>query len=174
MTPAGHLAGGYLVATALTALVPETRPFSQWLIAATMLGSVFPDIDLVYHLWKQQSIRMEYGAIYHRAYPTHAPVLYAAAAGVALSPLSPLYVGIWAPFAFFIGVLIHFVQDSFGAGPGIRWLWPWRKKFLRAPTVYRSDGSFKRNVFMRPNQYLRHWLCWIEAALVVVAIFIGR
>ncbi len=175
MTPAGHLAGGYLAGTALTALIPEAKPLAPWMIAAAMTGSVFPDIDLLYFLVRKRRIVLDASAAYHRTYPTHAPSVY----GVAALALAPTLgaagaATILVAAAFLIGIATHFVQDSFGVGPGIRWLWPFRKRFLRAPTAYRRDGSFKKNIFMRPSQYVRHWLCWVEAALVVVAIFIGR
>ncbi|MBI3305055.1 metal-dependent hydrolase [Candidatus Parcubacteria bacterium] len=174
MTPAGHLAGGYLVGTAIAQLIPEARPFSSLVIGAAMAGSVFPDIDLIYHLFiKQRRPRIEYNSIYHRAYPTHAPSIYgvgflALLPRLATEQTSTLIVAL----AFFAGILLHFLQDSFGVGPGIRWLWPLKRRYMRAPNAYRADGSFRKNVFIRPTKYIYHWLCWTEATLVAIAVFV--
>lgn len=103
-------------------------------MAAAMLGSVVPDLDMVYFHF------VDGGRTHHHAYVTHWPLFWAAVGLVALSVAKwrdPRYL---APVgAFFAAAMIHMILDSV-ASP-IMWLMPFDRRALElvtVPAMYRN------------------------------------
>lgn len=122
------------------------------LLIATMIGSVAPDIDMLwFHL-------ADGGRVHHHEYLTHKPVLWLSVLIAGLLLRKPTVV------AFGIGAMVHMVLDSFlGA---ITWLWP--LSHASAPLVV-VPASYDNWVL----SFLFHWSFLVEIALVIAALIVA-
>lgn len=123
-----HLPAGYLT----TALVPRAWR-TRAVTAAALVGSVLPDVDLLYFYLPT---RLGGGGQRepHHAYWSHTPVWWIAIAAVVLGGILIFVRGsarrkhaLVVAGVLFANVLLHHVLDTpVGA---IRWLWPLREAY---------------------------------------------
>lgn len=100
----GHLPGGYLAARALW------RKGQKHLIIATLIGSVLPDIDMLWFYF------VDHGSTHHHTYITHRPAVWAAIALIGLALRKPVITAVG------LGGLVHMALDSIVGA--IAWGWP--------------------------------------------------
>ena len=152
----GHLPAGYLLGRAFSRLrfVEDVRP--RDLVAASMLGSVFPDLDMIYfHL-------VDHGRTHHHLYWTHLPSIWIALssailfAGAVASRLRPPP----AFWFFMLGVMSHLVLDSVIGD--IYWAIPFNYEPFSMVTVQARHSSWYFN-------FILHWVFVLELALAVFA-----
>ncbi|MCR9213658.1 MAG: metal-dependent hydrolase [Proteobacteria bacterium] len=150
-----HLPSGYISAH----LSRQYRQVgTKTVVAATLIGAIFPDIDMVYfYLIDNQQTN-------HREYLTHWPLLYIALFVIAIS----LYVSNQAkPFLFLvwfsIAATIHMVLDSI-AGP-MMWLAPfsdWKLQLIEVPAT-QSHWILS---------FLFHWTFLLELSICALALLL--
>lgn len=96
--------------------------FSDFEIFIILLSAWLPDFDYIYALYQMKKHPEKYRS--HHQFMTHAPLLYIPL--VLLIIFFNWHIG----FLFLYGLLTHFVMDSLIAPDGIRWLYPFSKKFF--------------------------------------------
>ncbi len=139
----GQLPGGYLAARALWERNQRT------LIIATMIGSVLPDIDMLwFHL-------VDHGSVHHHTYLTHRPALWACIALLGLVLRKRII------FALGLGGLVHMVLDSIVGA--IAWGWPLSNAAQPLVTVPATHANWIMS-------FLTHWTFLVEIGLTLTAI----
>lgn len=94
-------------------------PLTPWLVVFGIASALLPDIDIGTLLW---------GKWKHRTV-THFPLAYVLPAMLVYVLAGPVYGTLFA-----LGVLAHFIHDTFGIGWGIAWGYPFStRKFLFFP-----------------------------------------
>lgn len=150
-----HLPAGYILGT----FARNRWPGRSGIMAASMLGSVVPDLDMVYFHF------VDGGRTHHHAYITHWPLFWAGVGLVALSVAKwrdPRYL---APVgAFFAAAMIHMILDSV-ASP-IMWLMPFDRRALELVTV----PAMYRNWVM---SFMLHWTFALELLICAWALALG-
>ena len=145
-----HLPSGYLLARA-------TRAKGQ-AFAAALLGSVAPDIDMIwFHL-------IDHGAIHHHKYWVHAPGFWAMIALVALPLIRTLKPDLMGPALIFLAAItIHLILDSLGGG--IMWLWPHSTHLYELVTVPATQSHWIWS-------FVLHWTFLAELVITATAAFL--
>jgi inner membrane protein len=140
-----HLPAGYILARA-------THHPRGPLLWAALIGSVFPDIDMLwFHL-------VDHGAIHHHRYWLHAPAFWLAIAAVAMIVLPSPKRALAAMFT--ASVLIHLVVDTLAGG--IMWLWPLSTHLFTLTTVPATQSHWVLS-------FMLHWTFLAELLLIAVA-----
>lgn len=151
-----HLPSGYLVGAALRRLWPA----APGVMAAALIGSVLPDVDVAYFLV------IDGGRRHHHDYLTHWPLFWLASGAVAL-PLIRAFRRKWFPAAaaFFVGVMVHMALDTV-ASP-IKWLAPFSDA---ATELVRVPGNYSHWLI----SFVLHWTFLLELAVCGLAWFVWR
>jgi len=175
----GHLAGGYLITSALLGIFQPGFSHGQinaLLIIGTLAGEL-PDVDTVFpvisHLLNRKPRKES-----HREHITHAPLFWLAISVVVV------IVGLFASSAFirWIGVLVlagtwtHFLLDSIEWG--IWWLWPFSSKrfFMRNAKddhLYSSPSGTLSNYWeFTSGPYLKTATFYFELLVTAAALVV--
>ncbi|TIP87339.1 MAG: metal-dependent hydrolase [Mesorhizobium sp.] len=150
-----HLPAGYILGT----FARSRWPGRSGIMAAAILGSVFPDIDMLYFHF------VDGRQTHHHAYITHWPLFWAAAGLVALSVAEWRDQRYLAPVgAFFAAAMMHMILDSV-ASP-IMWLMPFDRHALELVTV----PAMYRNWVM---SFMLHWTFALELLICAWALALG-
>lgn len=114
-----HFSYPFLLALLVAMLIGHSFTLVEVLII--LWASVLPDVDFIIGMWHE--FRHPEDRKSHHGYITHAPLVYV--------PFLLILGWYQAKLALFIGygLLTHFIMDSLVAGDGIRWLYPFKKKF---------------------------------------------
>jgi inner membrane protein len=156
-----HLPAGYLSSRLIERRIPLAGA-----APALWLGSVFPDVDL---LWFYV---VDKGAVHHHAYVTHLPavwlslvVLIALIAAVSGRRAQSGRAGrtLTVAAAFVSGALLHCVLDTFVGD--VRWLWPWSSEAFSLFTV---PARYEWWVL----SFLLHWTFAVEVVLCALAAIV--
>jgi membrane-bound metal-dependent hydrolase YbcI (DUF457 family) len=179
----GHLAGGYLTATALLAVFHPDLSMAQTnalLVIGTLAGEL-PDIDLFFFNIRHRRDRNEPRHIQdtdnHRNYITHVPFFWFIVSATIsfVGFISSTFIE-WIGFILLAGTLSHFILDS--VEYGIRWFAPWsNKRFaiqLQVPEKTTDDrpGSIKQYFHFLIHTYWKMKTFWLEIIVTIVAICI--
>src|SRR5687767_1259299 len=179
MLPPGHIAAGYLAATALLQIAqPDFNPHQINLLVG--LGAFFgfaPDLDVFVAFARAKRFTVPDQSHNHRYFWSHSPLPW-------LIPSLAIYFLAADPFLKYAGLMIwagswsHFVLDS--GSFGIMWLWPLSKKhFALGQPEYDlmgTDGSAK--FFSYWIIFLRNWFkvyklsLSLELNLIVAALIV--
>jgi len=150
-----HLPSGYI----LGASMRKHWLGRQGIVAAAMVGSVIPDIDMLYFHF------VDGGRTHHHSYITHWPPFWAAT-----GLLSLLFVG-WrarsylaATSAFFAGAMLHMVLDTL-ASP-ILWLMPFDRQAFELVTVPASYSNWILS-------FVLHWTFALELLICGWALWLA-
>jgi membrane-bound metal-dependent hydrolase YbcI (DUF457 family) len=148
MLPPGHIAVGYLAATAYESIFHPAISISQsknllWIGASS---GFIPDIDMFFAFLKVGAWRIDEKKADHRSYLTHRPILWL------LLVLIIFFVGksIYSVYiqsiaiVIFLGTYSHFILDSLDSGTGIKWLWPFSDKLY---TIKNNDIAVENKNF---------------------------
>jgi len=171
----GHLAGGYLAATALIAVFHPDLSTSQincLLIIGTLAGEL-PDIDLIFfNLAHRKNQNIES----HRNYLTHMPLFWIlismiiVSVGFIFNSVFIEYLG-WITLA---GTWSHLILDSIEYG--ISWLAPISKKnFAIKKNIHKEDiiyrqGSLLQHFHFITTTYWKTTTIWIEILVSITAL----
>lgn len=174
----GHLAGGYLAASAFMALAhPALTPAQiQGLLVFGALAGDLPDIDLFW-FWLAHRRNGPAAAESHRDYATHTPIFWLAISAVITS------IGWLSGSAFTecVGVLVligswaHLLLDSIEYG--VVWLWPFShtrfalKKSIPSEHETARPGTIRYYIQFITESYWKTWTIWAETALVIIALY---
>lgn len=154
MLPPGHIAAGYLVTKVFLGITkPELNTTqTDQLLLWGMFFAFAPDLDMFYAFWKEKSFKHTGKSFNHRQFISHIPLVWLIAGFIVV---------IFAKNQFiqYFGLIIwlsswsHFVLDS--ESLGIRWLYPFSKKFyaLKNPGVCDVNNA---------NGFFHHWFNLIK------------
>ncbi|MFT5631565.1 MAG: inner membrane protein [Gammaproteobacteria bacterium] len=142
----GHLPGGYLVARTLWRDTPRA------IMVAALIGSVLPDIDLLWFYFVDQR------AVHHHEYITHRPAVWAALAAIGTVFHKPI------TLALGVGGLVHMALDSIAGA--IAWGWPFSDVSRPLVVVPATHDHWV-------NSFLNHWTFQVEIALTLLALFVA-
>lgn len=151
-----HLPAGYMVSRALLQCCPVANP--KWVLAAGMLGGVWPDIDLLYLYLLDTTPQ------HHHTYWTHLPVAWlgmALLAWIASRERGPAF---RLPLAaFLLGWASHLLLDSVTGD--IWWLYP----LIDLPYSLAHVEAIYQPWWMN---FLLHWSMAIELAIITIALWV--
>ena len=150
-----HLPAGYIAAHLLSSRSPAFAQATR--VRALLLGSVFPDLDMLYFYF------VDRGRHLHHHYWTHLPLFWLAV--IAFTYIVAQLVGrrgaasvaVW----FGAGVLTHLLLDTpFG---GILWLAPFSDQALVLVAVPATRSWWVWS-------FVLHWSFLVEIAICIVAL----
>ena len=148
----GHLPAGYLLGRAFSRLRLVADLRARDLVGASMLGSIFPDLDMIYfHL-------IDHGQTHHHLYWTHLPTIWIALSSAILFA-GTIASKLRAPPAFWffmLGVMSHLVLDSLIGD--IYWAIPFSYEPFSMFTVQARRSPWYFN-------FILHWVFVLELAL---------
>lgn len=139
----GHLPAGYLAAHGAKVLGASHAMF-----VGILLGSVAPDLDMLWFHF------VDHESTHHHHYITHRPIIWASVLllGLMLKQASILGVG--------IGGLLHVALDSI-AGQ-IAWLWPFSSHLTTLVEVQPTHSHWILS-------FLAHWTFKVEIGIAILA-----
>ncbi len=152
-----HLPAGYL--SALAARRSGLR--RRGAMAACLVGSLFPDIDLIY------CYLVDGGRVHHHLYATHFPALWLALLLLSLAACAVARWRAWAVAAalFCASCLLHLVLDMLVGDVPL--LAPWDMRFFAFATVEARYSPWWLN-------FVLHWSMLVELALIAAALVAWR
>ncbi len=147
-----HLPAGYVTARASGV----TKGPLLW---AALIGSVFPDFDMIWFLF------VDHGAIHHHKYWVHAPGFWLILAALILPWLGKPARN--AGLIFLAAVLVHIVLDTHAGG--IMWFWPLSDHLYTLIIVPATQANWVLS-------FILHWTFIIELAVIAIAavLFFNR
>ncbi|WP_192179914.1 metal-dependent hydrolase [Mesorhizobium amorphae] len=151
-----HLPSGYI----LGRFAPKSWRETPCFMTAAMIGSVIPDIDMLYfHL-------VDGGRTHHHAYITHWPLFWLASGIVALSVIRLLgWPHLVSVAVFFAGAMLHMVLDTV-ASP-IMWLMPFDRHAFELVTVPATYGNWVASFVLHRTFLLEILICAWALSLVL-------
>jgi hypothetical protein len=173
MLPPGHLASGYLVAKALLKVVPYhlTQAQQNTTVQLGMLAAVVPDVDMFYAFAKVKGITFKDNSTNHRAFVTHAPIIWLAASATWFALAPDPYQKTLA-IMLLVGTWTHFLLDSIDYG--IMWLWPFSAKVYSIVNSRRTFTGTSSNPFRFWWEFLKFYSTtptfYVETALIIIAL----
>jgi inner membrane protein len=142
-----HLPSGYVLGRLLPSRIPYLMP-------AALIGSVFPDLDMIwFHLIDDR-------AFHHHRYWVHIPAFWAAVAHVAL-PLAWWLDWLRTALVFFAAILMHLILDTIGGG--VMWAAPFSDHLHELVTVPATYDHWVTN-------FVLHWTFLAELAIWIAAL----
>jgi inner membrane protein len=180
----GHLAGGYIVTTAILKFIPGTEQFSNNEIALLyiigILSGEIPDIDLLF-FYLSKKINKNSKKTTHREFYTHLPLFW-----LIISTLIIIlgYV-INSSFIILIAIILlggtfsHLIFDSIEYG--IRWLGPFSKKHFSLLKIKENFINDKKDITVGSipyywnyikKSYIKNKTIYFEIIVVIIAITI--
>ena len=138
-----HLPSGYLLGRGIKA--------RGWLMAAAVLGTVFPDFDLIWFYGVDDR------AFHHHLYWVHIPAFWLVL-GAALLTVLRLVAQRALPLAaaFLAGIALHLVLDT--CAGGIAWAWPVSTHLVTLITVAATQSHWLLS-------FILHWSFLPELAI---------
>jgi len=172
MLPPGHIAGGYLAATALLKLTHSHFTLEQ-IHSLLALGAFFgfaPDLDYFYAFAKIGRFTNPNHKVNHRHFFTHAPLVWLA---VGLS----IYFIAADPFIKYIGLVVwlgswsHFVLDSIEFG--VQWLWPFTPRLFGLKDVGQAEKIPDKEFMGFWTKFVKYYFTRVSFYLEIIVIIIG-
>ena len=157
-----HAPAGYLVSKILLAQFRLEYSSSKQLMILGILGSVFPDLDMLYFYLIDSR---QHG---HHSYWTHIPYYWALllCIGYSIAAIFRSRILVAATTIFVGCALLHLLLDTF-AGGGIKWLHPFSNQYTN---IFSIPSRYSHWVW----NYVFHWTAIVELALTVSAIAMYR
>lgn len=151
-----HLPAGYLTARLVARLSGTTaRPA---LVAAGLVGGIFPDIDLLY------ATLIDHWQIHHHRYWTHLPLVWLAISAVVLMLFRRSDAVRQTVTVFLLAVWSHLLLDSVAGD--IWWLWPWLDTPFSLVVIPAIHSPWWLN-------FLLHWTFAVELGFVLLAVWLA-
>ncbi len=138
----GHLPGAYLLSSAFA---PRTT--SPAVLAAFLVGSVIPDLDMLWFTFVDSSV-------HHHHLITHRPALWGCIGAAGLVLRWPWLV------ALALGAIVHCALDTIAGD--IMWLWPFSREGFQAVVVPATHDHWIKS-------FLAHWTFKVEILICLVA-----
>lgn len=149
----GHLPAGYL----LSKLSVRKWQLSKYVFWGGLLGSVFPDFDLLYFylIDGRQTL--------HHEYWMHLPSAWAVITLVGLVFLFVAKKKDWLPIwlLFIVNIFVHLVLDSIAGG--VLWMHPFSTRSFQMFYIPSVHGFWVWN-------FVLHWTFLFEIVLIVSAV----
>ncbi len=158
----GHLPAGYLYGRFVSAKLAGTRADPRQVLIAALVGSVFPDIDMLYFLLVDERQH------HHHTYWTHYPIVWLAflfAAFIVFRLCSRRRREAVLAMIFTSAAILHLVLDSIVGD--VRWF---------APFVDRTYAMFSVPALHQPwwFNFVLHWSFGLEILLSAWALWCWR
>lgn len=142
----GHLPAGYILAPGA-----QRAGASRALFAGILIGSLAPDLDMLWFLF------VDHGSIHHHDYITHRPLFWAIVLALGLVMRQGLVIGTG------IGGFFHLCLDSI-AGK-VTWGWP----VFDTPTTLVIVPATQSHWIL---SFLLHWTFAVELAVTAFAAWL--
>lgn len=123
---------GLLVVVAIS-LIAQLEP-SLSLVLTGLAGSLLPDWDILPHLIQKRG-KLDQWAHKHRDI-SHYPLITILLCGIAIGWM----LGVWYGIILAVTMAAHYLADSCEVGWGIRWLFPFNRRYF----CYRTAGNEKK------------------------------
>lgn len=151
-----HLPAGYLLTRRIAPLMANGRAKARRLMAVGLIGSVLPDIDLLYFYLADGRQTL------HHDYWTHIPAFWPAATLIIVLLMMLARVAVpWREIAVFLSaIFLHLALDSFTGG--ITWAWPVSQQRF---SLIEVPARFEWWVW----SFVLHWSFLVEIAVCVWA-----
>ena len=148
-----HLPAGYILASAA-----RQRSAASRIVAAALVGSALPDVDMVYFF-------LTGGKVHHHDYVSHWPLFWLALAVVALPAVGRLAPR-WFPAAavFFAAVMLHMIMDTVAAP--MLWLAPFDWSKFELTTVPAAYSNWVIS-------FMLHWTFGLELLICATALIVA-
>ena len=144
-----HLPSGYVLGRLLPKSIPALMPVA-------LVGSVFPDIDMIwFHL-------VDHRAFHHHRYWVHIPAFWAAVAALTL-PIAWRLGHLRTALVFFAAILMHLILDSIGGG--IMWAAPVSDHLYALVTVPPTKSHWVAS-------FILHWTFLAELTVWGAALYL--
>ena len=152
-----HLPAGYIVSKFLLTKFNSGPSRKKYLLFLGLLGSVFPDLDMLYFYLIDNR---QHG---HHSYWSHIPVYWICLLGICYVIAAIIKSRFFAKAAtiFVTCILLHLLLDSF-AGGGIKWLHPFSDSYLSIFSIPSRQGYWLWNYFL-------HWTALVELTIIGIA-----
>jgi len=147
-----HLPSGYIVG--------RTWPKDSAVLAAAVLGGVFPDLDLIWFYL------VDGRSIHHHRYWVHAPFFWLVIGSLALTitkVVIPKYLN--AAGAFLAAIFVHLILDTLAGD--IMWRWPFSSEFTHLISVEPKYENWILNFIFHPV-FMIEICIWILAAFLFI------
>jgi len=155
-----HLPTGYLLAKLLR---KKTQQHLSWktLLICGLMGSIFPDIDLIYFYLidaRQNN---------HHSYISHIPFYYL----TLYLFVSVLFLitgnkrNLMISSVFMLGVLLHLILDTVAGG--IIWYYPIYEQYVTLSVVKEKYNWWVLN-------FILHWSFVLELVIIIFSLFVYR
>ncbi len=141
----GHLPGAYLLTKVLA---PKT--LSAGVFASVMVGSVSPDLDMLWFYLVDRST-------HHHHFITHRPLIWLGVLLFGLIIRRPMLAGLG------VGALIHCMLDSIAGD--ILWLWPLSDHGFQLVEVQPTHDHWIKS-------FLHHWTFKVEILITIIAAIV--
>lgn len=151
-----HLPLGYLV-TKATIKTAHYTDNPRALMFLGLIGSVFPDFDMLYFYLIDNSQH------HHHTYWTHIPIFWFGIFLI-LGVLLKIFKAHYLPFlvVFGVNVIIHLITDTIVGD--IKWLYPWTDSYFALATVPARYQPWWLN-------FIFHWSFVVELFIIVTALY---
>jgi membrane-bound metal-dependent hydrolase YbcI (DUF457 family) len=175
MLPPGHLAGGFLTATAVLKIIKPDLSQEQisQLLGWGMFFSFAPDLDTFVSFIKEHTWFVKNPQNNHRKFISHAPLLWLAGGLLVYFFSADVYWKI-AGLLLWLCSWSHFLLDS--VEYGIMWLWPFNKDVFAIRNRERDFSIQSLNFFGYWWTYLKLYAgtltFYIEISIIIVAIIL--
>jgi inner membrane protein len=153
-----HLPAGYLASRALVRGGQQTQ--IEWMLAAGMVGGVFPDLDLLYLALLDDTPQ------HHHTYWTHLPVAWLGCAALAWAATRKRSASLrLSVAAFLLAWLSHLLLDTVTGD--VWWLYPLIDQPYSLVNIEARYHPWWVN-------FLLHWSMALELAIVVLAVWLEK
>lgn len=156
-----HLPAGYLGACAIESCLPVSipTPVRRKIFRAFVLGSILPDLDMLYFYFIDRQQHP------HHEYWTHLPIFWSVVYGVmlVLAGLRQHRTLAIVSTAFFTGILLHLLLDT--PMGGIAWFYPISKTLIYGVTVPARYDWWVWN-------FVLHWTFLAEVLLCLGSVYL--
>ena len=127
-------------------------------MAAALIGSVLPDLDLIYFYGVDSSV-------HHHAFPPHWPLFWLAGLSASSLGIAITENKTWAQVGLVVSAaaLLHCLLDSIAGS--IRWLAPFSDRETTLVTVPATHDSWIVS-------FVTHWTFGVELALMAAAFLV--
>ena len=166
----GHFSVSYIVYNILLLLLGNYLQPDMIVVFLAIIVGLLPDlIDIIYSLISGIGFRSKDHEMRHHSWPTHFPIFYIPF--IIICIIFPCIL----TFSMAINIYLHFLGDSFFTDDGIRWLWPFSKRYFKLLSKSMEGKHDKKwVVFYRKTPLWKiEWILFgISASIIIFNSYI--
>lgn len=158
MTTLTHTLFGIVLAKASIdiGIVPQTSPI---IYPLSIIGANLPDFDELYYIRRSQN---------HRESLLHTPLFWLCVIGILYGSSAFYHPALPYVHVLSISIVSHFIFDTIDMRSGIRWLYPFNKRFFNV--LHAADNVNSKDIKKFIKLYATHPVAIIEGIVVFVIV----